>query len=98
MHTLECLSVRHSLDSRRTRTPAMYKAFVDSIKSYGRVYELGFMVKLYLKTNPFALFGLMSVGIDLFLSGRLSLASGKTRRGEKVKALLERAQAVKETL
>jgi len=96
MHTLECLSVRHSLDSRRTRTPAMYKAFVDSIKSYGRVYELGFMFKFCLKTNPFALFGLMGVGIDLFLCGRLALAPGKTKRGEKVKAILERAQALKE--
>jgi len=74
----------------------MYKAFVDSIKSHGRVYELGFMLKFYLKTNPFALFGLMGVGIDLFLCGRLALAPGKAKGGKKVKAVLERAQALKE--
>jgi heterodisulfide reductase subunit C len=96
MHTLECLSVKHSLDSRRTRTSAMYKAFVDSIKTHGRVYELGFMLEFCLKTNPFALFGMMGVGIDLFLSGRLALPPEKTKRGEKVKAILERAQSLKE--
>ena len=97
MHTLECLSVKHSLDSKQTRTSAMYKTFVDSIESHGRVYELGFMLKFYLKTNPFALFGLMGVGIDLFLCGRLALAPGKAKGAGKVKALLERAQALKET-
>ena len=97
MHALECLSVKHDLDSRQTRTSAMYKAFVDSIKNNGRVYELGFMLKFYLKTNPFALFGLMDVGIDLFLCGRLAIAPRKAKGGEKVKAILERAQSLKET-
>ena len=98
MHILESLSVKYGLYSKRTRNPAMYKAFVDSIRSYGRVYELGFMIKYCLKTNPFAVFGLMSVGIDLLLSGRLALTPAETKgTGEKVRALLERAKAVKET-
>jgi hypothetical protein len=97
MHVLESLSIKYGLDSKRTRNPAMYKAFVDSIKNYGRIYELGFMIKFCLKTNPFALFGLMSVGIDLFLSGRLALTPSKAGdTGQKVRALLQRAHAVKE--
>lgn len=97
MHILEYLSVKYGLDSRRSRNPAMYRAFVDSIRNYGRVYELGFMIKFCLKTNPFAIFGLMGAGIDLLLSGRLGLTPSKTKNtGEKVRALLERARAIKE--
>ena len=59
MHALERLSTRRSLDRGRV-TPVMYRAFIDSIKSNGRVHELGMMMKFYLSTlitgkmNPLA--------------------------------------------
>ena len=49
MHALECLAVRHGLSSKQTPTPVMYRTFVDSIKGNGRVHELGFMVRFYIR-------------------------------------------------
>ena len=50
MHSLERLADRHGLRSEGVSTPAMYKAFIESIKQNGRVFEMGMMMKFYLST------------------------------------------------
>ena len=50
MHALECLAVQHRLSNVRTSTPAMYQTFVGTIRRNGRIHELGFMGRFYLRT------------------------------------------------
>jgi len=99
MHALERLSTRHGLSYGRA-TPAMYRAFIDSIKSNGRVHELGMMMKFYLSTlltrkgNPFALIKMLPLALKLLLHGRLSIKPTKIKGGEQLKTIVERAQAL----
>jgi len=109
MHSLERLAAQRSLLNREVSTPALYKAFVDSIKSKGRVHELGMMMQFYLstlltksyllavltrKTNPLATIKMLSLALKLFIHGRLSIRPRKIKGTEQIKTIVERARAL----
>jgi heterodisulfide reductase subunit C len=95
MHALEIISLRSGLSTRRSRTPIMYRCFVDSARNYGRVYELGMMIKLFMRTNPFSALKLAPVGLGLFLHKRLPLKPPSRIKGmEGLKAILDKARAL----
>jgi heterodisulfide reductase subunit C len=94
MHALEILAIRSGLSTKRNRTPVMYKCFVDSARSNGRVYELGMMLKLFLKTNPFSALKLAPVGLGLFLHKRLPLRPTRIKGIGELKAILDKARAL----
>jgi len=99
MHTLERLSTRHGLSYGRA-TPAMYRAFIDSIKNNGRVHELGMMTRFYLltlstgKMNPLATIKMLPLALKLLLHGRMSIKPTKIKGSEQLKTIVERAQAL----
>jgi len=72
----------------------MYRAFVDSVKSNGRVHELGLMMKFYLKTNPLAALKMLPVGLRLLSHGRMSLKARKIKGTGQLKAIVATAQAL----
>jgi len=94
MHALEVLAIRDGLSTKRSRTPVMYKCFVDSAKGNGRVYELGMMLKLFLRTNPFAALKLAPVGLGLLLHRRLPLKPSRIKGIGELKAILDKAKAL----
>jgi len=109
MHALESLAIRHGMDTKRTRTPLMYRTFVDSIKSNGRVHEFGFMVNYYTKAmrfylptranplNPLRaleLLGMLPVALGLYSHGRLALKPSKVKDMKGLKAIIEKAEAM----
>lgn len=94
MHALEVISIRSGLSTKKSRTPVMYQCFVDSAKGNGRVYELGMMIKLFLKTNPFAALKMAPVGLGLFLHGRMPLKPPRIKGAKELKAILDKARAL----
>lgn len=94
MHALEVLAIRDGLSTKRSRTPVMYKCFVDSAKGNGRVYELGMMLKFFLRTNPFAALKMAPVGLGLFLHKRLPLKPNRIKGMGELKAILNEAKAL----
>ena len=94
MHALEIIAIRSGLSTKRSRTPVMYKCFVDSARGNGRVYELGMMIKLFLRTNPFAALKMAPVGLGLFLHRRLPLKPSRIKGMGELKAILDKARAL----
>jgi len=92
MHALEVLAVRSGLSTKHSRTPVMYQCFVDSANGNGRVYELGMMIKLFLKTNPFSALKLAPVGMGLFFHGRLPLRPTRIKGMKELKAIMDKAK------
>jgi len=72
-HALESLATQHGYRVKGTRTPAMYRSFVSSIKANGRVHEFGMMFMFYLRTNLLAALKMIPVGLKLFLHRRMPL-------------------------
>jgi len=100
MHTLERLAGYYGLTTKRTSTADMYRAFIDSIKSNGRVHELGMMMKYYLtaiftgKLNPFSLIKMAPMALNLLSHGRMTLRPTRIKGAEQVKTIVERAKAL----
>ncbi|MDP2917527.1 MAG: 4Fe-4S dicluster domain-containing protein [Dehalococcoidia bacterium] len=94
MHALERLSTRYGTHSRRVSTPAMYRAFVNSIKNNGRVHEVGLMMEYYRKTNPISALRMSSVGLGLLRHGRLSLKASKIKGVGQINAMLKKAESL----
>ena len=94
MHALEVIAIRSGKSTRQSRTPIMYRCFVDSAQGHGRVYELGMMIKLFLKTNPFAALKLAPVGLGLFLHKRLPLSTPNLKGMKGLKAILNKAKTL----
>jgi heterodisulfide reductase subunit C len=72
-HALESLAVKHGYRMKGTRNPAMYRSFVGSIKSRGRVHEFGMMLNYYLRTNPMVSLKMIPVASKLLLHKRMPL-------------------------
>jgi len=89
-HALESLADREGIKVKGTSTPAMYRSFVESVKSYGRVHELGMMLKYYLRTNPLAALKLAVVGLQLFLHKRMPLLPKKVKGKEDLDLMLQK--------
>lgn len=113
MHALEYLAIRHGVATKRTLTPLMYRAFVDSVKSNGRVHEFSFTLRYYLRairfylptrTNPlnplraFKLLGMLPLAVGLFLHGRMSLRPSRIKGRKELKAIIEKSQAMGDAL
>lgn len=94
MHTLECLAVRHGLANGKTKTPAMYRAFFDSIRSNGRVCEFSVMTKYYLKTNPLAAIKMIPMALKLLSHRRMPLRGEKIKGIEQLRTIIDRARAL----
>jgi len=100
MHTLERLATYYGLTTKRTTTADMYRAFIDSIKSYGRVHEVGMMTKYYLsavltlKVNPFSLVKMLPLALNLLSHGRIALRPTRIKGAQQVKTIVERAKAL----
>ena len=100
MHTLERLATYYGLTTKRTLTAEMYRTFIDSIKSNGRVHELGMMMKFYTssiltgKINPFSLIKMAPLALQLLSHGRMAIKPKKIKGAEQVKTIVERANAL----
>ncbi len=94
MHVLESLAVRHGMSNGRTATPAMHRAFVESIKSDGRIHEFGFMRRFYLKTNPLAALKMMPLGLRMLLHRRLPLRAKRAGGTDQLRAIVEKAESL----
>ena len=94
MHALECLAARDGVSSRRTRTPLMYRTFIDSVRNNGRVHETGLVTRFYMRTNPLAALKILPLGLALFSHGRMPLRAKKIKGTRAVRAILDKTRAL----
>ena len=94
-HALESLATQQGFRVKGTRTPAMYRSFVSSIKANGRVHEFGMMLRYYLRTNPLVALKIAMVGLQLFLHRRLSLMPKKVKGKKDLARIIKRFAEVR---
>lgn len=71
MDAVKILALKKGCKSPLPRVPAFYKASLGSIKRFGRMYELGMIAELKLRTKEF--FKDMGLGIKMFKKRKLAL-------------------------
>lgn len=75
--------------------PILAQEFHSMVTQTGRVSESKLVQKLYLKTNPFKMFGLRRLGMKLMKTGRMSLKGESMKRPESLQKMLQAARIKK---
>lgn len=91
MYAFKRLAMERGLHSRHFAIPALSRSFITIIGKYGRNYELGLVLRYYLKVGVGKLFAGSGTGWSLLRRGRLGLWPQRIRRVREVRAIVERA-------
>ena len=88
MYELKQRAIKEGVYPKRFPIPVLAQEFSEMVKKNGRITEMMLVMKLFLKTNPFAAMGNWRMGLDLFRTGRLSLATEKIEQENAVAKML----------
>ncbi|MCX7816975.1 MAG: 4Fe-4S dicluster domain-containing protein [Syntrophales bacterium] len=88
MDVLREMAIERGVPVREKKILAFHQAFLNSIKSRGRINE-PFMIMDY-KLRSGDLFSDMAMGVSMFLKGKLALISPKTRDIASVRRIFEK--------
>lgn len=95
MYELKQRAIHEGFYPKHFPIPVLAREFTEMVRKNGRITELLLVMKLFLKTNWFAALGNWRMGLDLFRTGRLSLATEKIERREDLVRMLEAVDAKK---
>ena len=95
MYELKQRAIQEGIYPKHFPIPVLAREFTEMVKKNGRITELLLVLKLFLKTNPFAAIGNWRMGIDLMKTGRLSMATEKIEGREDLSRMLGAVDAQK---
>jgi quinone-modifying oxidoreductase, subunit QmoC len=96
MYELKQRAIHEGIYPKKFPIPVLAREFGQMVKDYGRITELLLVMKLFLKTNPFAAMASWRMGIDLMKTGRLSLTRESIKAREDLARMFEAVDEVKE--
>jgi len=73
MYALKQQAIREGVHPKRFPIPILAREFFGNVLRYGRNHESELLVRMYLKTNPFAMLKQAGLGLKLFLRGRMPI-------------------------
>ena len=97
-HALEYLANKNGYNGKGARAPVMYRNFINSIRSGGRVHEFGVMFRFYLMTNPFAALKSLPIGLKLFSHKRMPLLPKKIKGRDDLSKIIQKFREVRGSL
>src|ERR1022692_3598479 len=97
MYELKQRAIHAGIYPKRFPIPVLAREFSAMVKKHGRITELLLVMKLFLKTNPFAAMGNWRLGLDMFKTGRLALATEKIKQHGDIARMLDATDAKKES-
>lgn len=87
MYSLKRMAIQEGVYPKRFPTPVLAKEMTNIITNEGRNSELWVILKMLLKTNPFKLLSMASIGLSLFMKGRMGLKKESIEKKEELKSL-----------
>jgi len=78
---------RMAMSGVKSKSVVFYDCFNHVLRSYGRIYENGIILRLALKTAPLSLVAYGPLGVKMFLRGRLSLFPNRIKALNEIKTL-----------
>jgi quinone-modifying oxidoreductase subunit QmoC len=73
MYSLKRMAIEEGIYPKRFPTPVLAKAMADIIAKNGRNSEMGVVMEMSLKTNPFSLIKMAPMGLALISHGRMGI-------------------------
>jgi quinone-modifying oxidoreductase subunit QmoC len=89
MVALKTRAIEEGAYPRGLPIPILAQEFHRMVSRTGRVTESGLVQRLYLRTNPLKLVGLLGLGWKLLRTGRMSLKADSMKRPESLRKVLQ---------
>ena len=89
IYELKQRAIQEGIYPKHFAIPVLAREFTEMVKRHGRITELLLVIKLFLKTNPFAALVQWRMGVDLLKTGRLSLVTEQIERRADLSRMLE---------
>lgn len=92
MYALKREAIENKVHLKNFPVPILAKAFFGEVKRRGRISEAYLLIRYYFNYNLFKMLGYSSLGLKLFLKGRLSLFEKGMKNKKNLQALLNNKQ------
>jgi heterodisulfide reductase subunit C len=92
MYALKREAIENKVHLKNFPVPILAKAFFGEVKRRGRISEAYLLIRYYFNYNIFKMLGYSSLGLKLFMKGRLSLFEKGMKDKKKLHALLNEKQ------
>lgn len=95
MSTLKRMAIKEGnyRDSSAADAPDFSDTFIDYVKAYGRSFELGLATRYHLRHHPLGAMKMAtSMGLGMFLKGRMDLTPTRIKNLDQLQAILEKAK------
>lgn len=92
MYALKREAIENKIYPKNFPVPILAKAFFGEVKRRGRISEAYLLIHYYFNYNIFKMLGYSSLGLKLFLKGRLSLFEKGMKNKKDLQALLQEKQ------
>jgi quinone-modifying oxidoreductase, subunit QmoC len=89
MYALKREAIENKIHLKNFPVPILAKAFFAEVKQRGRISEAFLLIRYYLNYNIFKMLGYSSLGLKLFMKGRLSLFEKGMKDKKGLRALLQ---------
>jgi heterodisulfide reductase subunit C len=87
MDSLRHIALRSGMNAGEKEVPVFHKAFLDSIKSTGRIHELSLILRFKLKTRDFLKDA--GLGWQMFRRGKIKVLPPSLTGGKEVRAIFD---------
>lgn len=85
MDVLRSLALKKGVLPAERRVPLLHKSFLDSVKHWGRAYEIGMIAGYKLRSGD--LLGDMKLGMEMFTKGKLKLLPQGIKNKDEVRQI-----------
>jgi heterodisulfide reductase subunit C len=92
MYALKREAIENKIYPRHFPVPILARTFYNEVKNTGRINETTLLLNYYLHYNIFKMLSYASLGLKLFIKGRLSLFEKGMKNKKEFKALLRQEQ------
>jgi heterodisulfide reductase subunit C len=92
MYALKRLAMDKKIYPKKFPVYVLAESFLDNIYKYGRNFEMGLIIRYYLKTDPAKLMANAMFGMTMMSKGRLSVTPHSIKRVKEVRAIIDRAK------
>lgn len=98
MYALKRLAMEKQIYPPKFPVYALSRSFISNIYKYGRNYELGLIIRYYLKAEPQKLLASAGFGMSMMKRGRIGVKPMRISKVTEIRAIIEKARQLKERL
>jgi quinone-modifying oxidoreductase subunit QmoC len=92
IYALKRIAIEEEIFPKNFPVHVMSETFTKNVKRYGRNYEVGLLLRYFLRTKPTALIGYRKAGFSLWRHGRIRMRPEKIKGTDQLRKIIAKAE------